>query len=215
MRFEFIIDWGYRHIYFTEKYLPRLCFDGQITVEGGTLAEVKRVIFGADRFGCQVLSPTFAEYGLSEWQSSVQNGYDGFLFIVDGDEDTQIAVETACGTANFAIKALLEKQHLVFECENPFSFAVMHAYWKEHEWYLAERTGDEIRLMGKDFDGEQNSFFGVNGVVVPCGKRTQGVFSFDTTKRADERRFGTLERACSFCQRRQSVWQSLRGDGGG
>ena len=186
MRFEFIVDWGYRHIYFSEKYLPRLCFDGKIAVEDGTLTDVKRVQFGEDRFGCHVLSPTFNDYGKAEWTSSVCNAYDGFLFVVDGDEKTKITIKTASATAQFSLYDLMKKQHLTFDVENPFTFAVMHAYWKEHEWYLAERTGDEIRLMGKDFDGEQNSFFGVNGVIVPCGKRTQGVFSFDTTKRADE-----------------------------
>ena len=96
MRVEFIVDWGYRHIYFSEKYLPRLCFDGNITLSQGVLLSSKRVIFQEDRFGCHVLSPLFADYNKTAWQSTVCNGYDGFLFCVEGNEDTVITIQKPC-----------------------------------------------------------------------------------------------------------------------
>ena len=185
MQVEFIVDWGYRHIYFTEKFLPRLCFDGGITLSQGELVDCKRVEFQEDRFGCHVLSPTFADYGKRSWKSTVCNGYDGFLFCVEGDENTEVAIETVSATAKFKIGELLKKQHLVFNTDNPFSFAAMHVYLKEHEWYLAKQGADEIRVKGSAFNGKQNSFFGVNGVVVPCGERVQAHFEFSAEKQAE------------------------------
>ncbi|MBQ8229527.1 MAG: hypothetical protein IJZ32_02395 [Clostridia bacterium] len=186
MQVEFIVDWGYRHIYFTEKFLPRLCFDGGITVSHGQLIDCKRVAFQEDRFGCHVLSPLFSDYGKKEWTSTVCNGYDGFLFCIEGDENTAVAIETVSATAKFTIGELLKNEHLVFDTENPFLFAVMHVYLKDHEWYLAKQKAGEIRLKGKEFDGRQNSFFGVNGVVVPCGERVKSSFDFSAEENADE-----------------------------
>ena len=178
MKVEFLVDWGYRHIYFTEKYLPTLCFDGRIDVQGGKLLDVKRLEFQEDRFGCHVLTPVAVPYGKQEWTSTVCNGYDGFAFSVEGDENTVIDLKTTSACGKFTIKELLEKKHLVFDLENPFLLAVMHVYMQKDEWYLAKQKQGEIRIKGESFSGKQNTFFGVNGVVVPCGKSVKSTFDF-------------------------------------
>ena len=79
---------------------------------------------------------------------------------------------------------LLEKEHLVFDTKNPFSFAVMHVYLKEHEWYLAKEKEGKLRLSYKEFAGEKSAFFGVNGAVIPCGEETRTAFDFCMERQA-------------------------------
>ncbi len=178
MKVEFFVDWGYRHIYFNEKYLSTLCFDGSIDVQGGKLLEIKRLEFQEDRFGCHVLTPVLKPYDSTEWTSTVCNRYDGFLFSVDGDENTAIELKTVSASGRFTLKELLSKKHLVFDLENPYLLAVMHVYMQKDEWYLAKQKPNEIRIKGESFSGAQNTFFGVNGVVVPCGKSAIATFDF-------------------------------------
>ena len=178
MRVEFFVDWGYRHIYFTEKYLPKLCFDGRIDVQGGKLVDVKHLEFQEDRFGCHVLTPIAVPYGKVEWKSTVCNCYDGYAFTIEGDDNTIIEINTESASGKFAIKDLLDNKHLTFDLENPFLLAVMHVYMQKDEWYLAKQKQNEIRIKGESFLGTQNNFFGVNGVVVPCGKSSAATFTF-------------------------------------
>ena len=109
MRVEFSVDWGYRHIYFTEKYLPTFCFDGHVEVKKGKLVDVKRLEFQEDRFGCHVLTPIAIPYEKSEWTSTVCNNYDGFTFLVEGDDSTEIEINTVSASGKFTIKELLNK----------------------------------------------------------------------------------------------------------
>ena len=178
MKVEFFVDWGYRHIYFDEKFLPTLCFDGHVNVKGGKLLDIKRLEFQEDRFGCHVLTPVAVPYGITEWTSTVCNRYDGFAFSVDGDENTTIEIKTVSASGKFTLKELFEKKHLVFDLENPFLLAAMHVYMQKDEWYLAKQKQGEIRIKGENFSGAQNTFFGVNGVVVPCGKSVSATFDF-------------------------------------
>lgn len=182
MRVEFSVDWGYRHIYFTEKYLPTLCFDGRVEVQDGELIEVKRLQFQEDRFGCHVITPIAVPYEKSEWTSTVCNNYDGFVFTIEGNDNTIVELKTESVNGKFKLKDLLLKKHLVFDLDNPFLLAVMHVYMQKDEWYLAEQKENEIRINGKSFAGAQNNFFGVNGVVVPCRKSTSATFDFRATK---------------------------------
>lgn len=182
MRVEFFVDWGYRHIYFTEKYLPTLCFDGRVEVQDGELIEVKRLQFQEDRFGCHVITPIAVPYEKSEWTSTVCNNYDGFVFTIEGNDNTIVELKTESVNGKFKLKDLLLKKHLVFDLDNPFLLAVMHVYMQKDEWYLAEQKQNEIRINGKSFSGAQNNFFGVNGVVVPCGKNVSATFDFCATK---------------------------------
>jgi len=178
MKLEFFVDWGYRHIYFTEKYLPTFCFDGHIDVHGGKLLDVKHLEFQEDRFGCHVLTPVAVPYGKNEWTSSVCNRYDGYAFSIEGDETTVVELKTVSASGKFTLKDLLNKKHLVFDLENPFLLAVMHVYIQKDEWYLAKQKQGEIRIKGERFSGKQNTFFGVNGVVVPCGSSVTATFDF-------------------------------------
>ena len=182
MKVEFSVDWGYRHIYFTEKYLPTLCFDGRVEVQDGKLIEVKRLQFQEDRFGCHVITPIAVPYEKSEWTSTVCNNYDGFVFTIEGNDNTVVELKTESVNGKFKLKDLLLKKHLVFDLKNPFLLAVMHVYMQKDEWYLAEQKKNEIRIKGESFSGAQNTFFGVNGVVVPCGKSTSATFDFCATK---------------------------------
>lgn len=178
MKVEFFVDWGYRHIYFTEKYLPKLCFDGSIKVEGGKLLDVKHIEFQEDRFGCHVISPITVPYGKPNWNSTICNNYDGYAFTIEGDNDTIIEINTLSANGKFTLKELLDNKHLTFDVENPFLLAVMHVYMQKDEWYLAKQKENEIRIKGDYFSGAQNNFFGVNGVVVPCGKSSNATFDF-------------------------------------
>ena len=45
MKFEFIADWGFKHIYFREDYLPTIDFSGKISVEGGVLTDITKTSF--------------------------------------------------------------------------------------------------------------------------------------------------------------------------
>jgi hypothetical protein len=58
----------------------------------------------------------------------------------------------------------------------------MHVYLKNHEWYLAKQKDNELRIYGKDFTGKHNTFFGVNGVVVPCGEKVESTFNVDSVE---------------------------------
>ena len=186
MKFEFSVDWGYRHIYFNKKFLPTLCFDGGITVQNGKLLDVKHLVFQEDRFGCHVLTPVAEAYGNDSWQSTVCNSYDGFTFFIEGDENTVVEIKTASATGKFTLKQLLDNKHLTFDLENPFLLAVMHVYMQKDQWYIAKQREDEIRLYGAQFSGKQNIFFGVNGVVVPSGERVQSVFDFSVEREEEQ-----------------------------
>ncbi len=179
MKFEFIAEWGFKHIYFRESYLPTIDFGGNISVKNGRLVDTQRVIFKKDKFGTHVQSPIFTPYGKAEWESKVCNNFDGFLFTVDGDENTEIEISTSSANGKFTINELLNKEHLVYDTYNPFLFAVMHVYFKNHEWYLAKVKENEVRIKGDMFSGSQNSFFGVNGVVIPCGESVKATFNHE------------------------------------
>ena len=124
MKVEFFVDWGYRHIYFTEKYLPKLCFDGRIDVRGGKLLDTEHIEFQEDRFGCHVLTPITVPYGKAEWTSTICNCYDGYAFTVEGDDNTIIELNTVSASGKFTLKDLLDNKHLTFDLENPFLLAV-------------------------------------------------------------------------------------------
>ena len=191
MKLEFVVEWGYKHIYFREDYLPSMNFDGKICVQKGKLVDVKRMVFRKDRFGTHVQTPLFISYGKENWESEVCNNFDGFLFSVDGDEKTVVEIATNSANGKFTLGELLKKEHLVYDTENPFLFAVMHVYLKNHEWYVAKKKENELRINGNEFSGEQNSFFGVNGVVVPCQESVKTTFHFAGTESNSETIFRT------------------------
>lgn len=113
MKLDFRIDWGYQYLYSRRLYHPTYIWDGELTVENGSVDEIYQLTYPYSWYG---IGHSAKETKLDEpkWQSKTKRGLSGIRVVADVNENTVFHLKTMSGDFSFTAEEIINDGKLDF-----------------------------------------------------------------------------------------------------
>ena len=179
----FRVEWGYWHGYFSKEYLRKMDFSGHISVNGGTLECVEKIVFKHDDWGPHVFSRQYEMLPSNSWNSRIHNWLEGIRFSAYVDESSVIILYTNMIKVKFSVGELIRKRHLVFNPAEKYSYAVIHVEIDDEKtyWFTPKLKDNQTMISFEDFDKNSMivNMFTLTGKMIARRQNARANFSLN------------------------------------
>ena len=113
MKLDFRIDWGYQYLYSRRLYHPTYIWDGELTVENGSVDEIYQLTYPYSWYGIGH-SAKEAKLDSPKWKSKTKRGLSGIRVVADVNENTVFHLNTMSGSFTFTAEEIINDGKLDF-----------------------------------------------------------------------------------------------------
>ena len=149
MKLDFRIDWGYQYLYSRRLYHPTYIWDGDLTVENGSIDEIYQLTYPYCWYG---IGHSAKETKLErpEWKSTTKRGLSGVRVVADVNADTVFHLKTMSGSFSFTAEDVLNEGKLDFPVGPKYLGCSVLVTRRGYIWFRPERLEGQTIWNAED-----------------------------------------------------------------
>lgn len=149
MKLDFRIEWGYHFLYSNAQYHPTLCWDGGLTLEGGTIQEIYKLeyprpvanlVFGPGQ------SAKETPLAAPQWQSTTCNWIEGVRIVAEAEEDALFHLKAGDFSTTFKAAELRDQGRLTYPLEPKYLNCAVIINRTGYLWFRPAPKADETEI---------------------------------------------------------------------
>ncbi len=144
MKINFRIDFGYQYLYSRRHYHPTYVWDGNLTVDKGSITEAYKLDYPVIWFG-PGKSAKETKLDAPSWSFKTKRGLSGVRIVADVSEESVFSLRTQSVDLDFSCRDIIDKGRLTFPVGPKYLGCFVTVTKEDYLWFrLPPRAGETV-----------------------------------------------------------------------